>query len=87
MAVITRANFKEWHEEQKLTLVGTCAYRPCSRPVYALDRQEKTEDKVYHGDCFQMELDDKLSAHIDEHPIISHGIRRHTLVEAMGDLD
>ena len=86
MAILTKEEFKEYYEKQKVTVVGTCAYGPCSQPVFAADHREENGEKVYHFGCFQMNLDDELSAEIERNPIM-HGIRRHTLVAAMGELD
>ncbi|MEI7718447.1 MAG: hypothetical protein WCI72_01150 [archaeon] len=83
MPVLTIDEFKEWMTE----VVGTCTYGPCGKPIHNDDHYTKREDGLYHEDCFRQKADDELSAEIDEHPIISHGVKRHTLVDAMGNLD
>ena len=81
MPVLTRENFKKWTTQ----VVGTCTYGPCGKPIHNSERYTQRKEGIYHEDCFRAKTDEELSAYIDTHPII-HGIRRHTLVQTMGDL-
>jgi hypothetical protein len=75
MPIMNLEESKAWMKE----VVGTCAYDLCGKPMYREERRKTIEGKEYHEGCANQIISDG----IDEHPIISHGVRRHTLVQAM----